>query len=360
MKHRLPALAPSPLPPLYARWTDELLGGPVPPEPRATCSACPMLPEAGATLRPGAFFDPRTKCCTYVPRLPNFLVGRALADEDTPGRASLEARIERRVAVSPLGLGVPASYALLYEHAAQHDAFGRVPDLRCPHFLDDGRCGVWRHRGAVCSTWFCRHERGLVGRDLFRRGLEPLLREVERDLSRYCALRLEVDPTAIEVMLPNTRDSARRGVHGMELGELDQALYAQSWGGWLGRERAFFCACAELVEPLAWADVVRIAGPTVQLLAALTRELLRRAEDPTLPARLRPGTFRVLEARGASVRVTSYSPHDAIDIPAPALALLPAFDGRPTRQVLRDHGPVLTEALVRQWVDFGILEVARE
>ena len=77
------------LPPLYARWTDELLGGPIPAETRATCLDCAMWVKEGRN--PAAYdpftgqeisFLPSTKCCTYVPSLPNFLAGGVLLDED--------------------------------------------------------------------------------------------------------------------------------------------------------------------------------------------------------------------------------------------------------------------------------------
>src|SRR5947209_14647397 len=85
------------LPPLYAAWMDQLLAGSIPEETEATCSDCAMCTTGSgqASVSP-FFFDPRTKCCTYIPQLPNFLVGRILADDDpafAAGRATVEARL---------------------------------------------------------------------------------------------------------------------------------------------------------------------------------------------------------------------------------------------------------------------------
>src|SRR5262245_52393001 len=102
-----PATAPAALPPLYAGWMDSLLGGAIPAEGRATCSSCAMLPPAGAAVEGSDhFFSPATKCCTYLPQLANFLVGRILGDQDpdpsaAAGRASVEARIDAGVGVTP-------------------------------------------------------------------------------------------------------------------------------------------------------------------------------------------------------------------------------------------------------------------
>ena len=59
-----------------------------------------MWPPAGTPTGPDLFFHRDTKCCTYLPDLPNFLVGRILEDPDpalAPGRASVERRIDARV-----------------------------------------------------------------------------------------------------------------------------------------------------------------------------------------------------------------------------------------------------------------------
>ena len=110
---------PSTLPPLYAAWIDELLAGPLPHESEATCEDCAMWSSAGASAEPDLFFHRDTKCCTYTPEIPNFLVGRILDDPDpalAPGRASVERRIDARIGVTPVGLLRPPVQALLYRH----------------------------------------------------------------------------------------------------------------------------------------------------------------------------------------------------------------------------------------------------
>src|ERR1017187_5837796 len=114
----LPDTEGEPLPSLYAQWITELLGGAIPRELRATCDACAMCArEEQKTASASYFFDPVVKCCSYVPDLHNFLVGRILSDTDPraqQGRATVQTRIADAVGVTPLGLKQPPVYAQLY------------------------------------------------------------------------------------------------------------------------------------------------------------------------------------------------------------------------------------------------------
>jgi hypothetical protein len=73
--------------------------------------------------RPGQamlFFNAETKCCTYLPALYNFLVGSILTDKDPAfavGRASVEARLDAQVEVTPLGLGMSRPFRVLGDMA---------------------------------------------------------------------------------------------------------------------------------------------------------------------------------------------------------------------------------------------------
>src|SRR5215470_18692050 len=90
-----------PLPPLYAKWMAELLEGPIPRESRATCDDCAMCePEEEQKGPQSNYYDPTIKCCTYIPDLHNFLVGRILSDNDPAtewGRGTVEERIKAGV-----------------------------------------------------------------------------------------------------------------------------------------------------------------------------------------------------------------------------------------------------------------------
>jgi len=347
------------LPPLYAGWVRELLGGPIPRETEATCAQCAMWPH-GAEDRGSRslYFDPVIKCCTYVPNLSNFLVGRILSDTDPaarPGRASVERRIAAGIGVTPLGVRQSPIFKLLYENSS--DFFGRARALVCPHYLvNSGGCGIWRHRSSTCATWFCKHVRGQLGYTFWRDSLHWLLHAVEDDLARWCLLELQPGDEVLRELAAGPADS----LTGATLDHrVDEEAYARAWGEWQGHERQFFLRCAALVEPLSWSDVLTIAGPQARSYAELTRRAYARLLSDDIPPALEAGSMRLVQMRDGITRVSSYSTYDPLDVPGAVMELLRYFDGRPTADALaaiaRERGLRLEPALVRKMVDFGLL-----
>ncbi len=358
-KRRLPIAPPSVLPPLYARWMAELLQGPLPRETEATCDDCAMLPAEGKQEHGSAYFDPVAKCCSYQPTLPNFLVGAILADEDGHGRRTVEARIDARVGVRPVGLAVPPGYAAQYELVGQQ-AFGRTRSLCCPHQLEGGGCGIWLHRNSVCATWYCKHLRGGVGFAFWRGGVEPLIRAIEEEVALHCVAELGVPAGAMGAMFPRKRLPNRDAL----IDTVDEGIYTKMWGRWRGRERELFRRSAKIAGALSWSDIVAIAGPEVRLHAASAKESYRALRSKKLPAALRVGTFKVLGVSEAGVRVEAYSDYDLLELPSELMQVLHHFDGRPVREVrrgvARESGVEIDDDFLRMLLDFGILVDAKE
>jgi hypothetical protein len=353
-----------PLPGLYAKWITELLGGGIPRESRATCGSCAMCAREGQESASASyFFDPVVKCCSYVPDLHNFLVGRILSDTDPAaqhGRATVQKRIADAVGITPVGLKQPPVYALLYKRSS--DAFGRNRTLRCPHYLEDGNlCGIWRNRESTCATWFCKHLRGHVGYTFWRDSLHPLLKAVEQDLAHWCVLQLGCGTDALRDLVDSGAwTSGAEAITSDALdNRVDQKAYARIWGKWRGREHEFFCRCGELVSPLSWADVLAICGPTTRAYAQLTQEAYGRLTSDDIPSNLTVGRFEVLQVKRAVTRVNTYNNFDPLDVPNTVMELLPYFDGRLVVDALAaiadERGMSLDTALVRKMVDFKLL-----
>jgi hypothetical protein len=325
------------LPPLYAAWMRELLGADVPGEARSTCEDCAMVPKDPA--EPGPRFDGRIKCCMFLPKLPNFLVGRVLLEGEPAGVDSVRARIADGAGLSPTGLGIPKPWATRYEAAKSGGRFGQELDLRCPHWVDDagGRCGIWAHRESVCTTWFCRHERGAVSRH-FWNALQQLLDRVEEALAK---------------------DNA-------------EALGATGggWGPWVEDTEGYFEACARRVEDLLWRDVVRIGGFEVRFRARLVKEAWRALQEKGVPPVLQCGRISSAVLPDGRVRVWGYSQYDPLDLAPELAALLPRFDGRPLDDVLAElatagadalpGGLVFDEARLQELFDRRILDLPPE
>jgi hypothetical protein len=321
------------LPPLYARWARDLLGADIPRETEATCADCAMVGGDDVSFRPD------TKCCTFYPVLPNFLVGRLL---DVP---SIAARIDAGVGATPLGLEAPAAYRAVYGAAAS--TFGRARSMRCPHYLEDGGlCAIWDHRNATCSTWFCKHVRGAVG-DRFWRAIGSFLHILEVELSLLCVERLGLDPGGVLAVEPSRPTAA-------ELDASGEPDPGKRWGTWVGRERELYRACAELVAPMTLAEILAAIGPRARLAGRVAGARFADLRDTRVPERVTLGLVQI-RRHGDAARVTAYRPYDPIEIPVELASVLWQFDGRPWREVAAEHGFELDEALVRLLVDFEVL-----
>jgi hypothetical protein len=358
----------SALPPLYASWMERALPGAIPSESKATCDKCAMCTRSDEPSNGASFFNSETKCCTYLPELYNFLVGAVLADEDPAmekGRASVEERLEAKLEVTPLGLGKSPSYNLLYEHSL--DAFGLSRKMRCPHYIEEegGSCGIWRHRNAVCTTWFCKHERGATGLKFWRTILR-LLSQVEKELSRWCVLELGLETKALELLLLHT--PTNRSQNKLNAEQIDHVAdlkaYRQLWGKWMGQEREFYQECARLVSNLSWEDILQICGPEVLLLTRLTREAYSRLTSNRLPESVRLKPLKILEVGRDWVKVKAYSNYDPLKVPRKLFEALPDLKGQLTVEALQtvanEKGLRLTNRLIQKMVDFEILTAETE
>lgn len=352
-----PPSSSSPLPPLYDRWMQALLAAPLAPETEATCDRCAMCKEHEDRGTGIEYFKPDRKCCTFMPNLPNFLVGSILADTEAgtgPGKASVERRIAAGLAVTPLGLGDPAVRRLLYE-AGGDEGFGKSRALLCPHFAEDtGLCGIWRHRNSVCATYFCKHVRGAVGFRLWT-ALRGLLGTVETTLAEWCVLELGFEPEALKHISEQESPLDAKALDGVP----DAAVQRRLWGSWHGREKEFYLEAAKLVEPLSWDQVVQIGGPSLRMCAVLAKDAHSKATSESLPPKLVPGALMTMPLPGGMTRVTTYRAYDPLSLPNEMIEVLSHFDGRPTEEVLasleREHGVAVERDLLLQLVDFEIL-----
>jgi Fe-S-cluster containining protein len=225
-------------------------------EEKATCSSCVMCPSASGAAPGAIHFRPDTKCCTFHPTLPNYLVGAILGDRSPAldiGRARIRDKIANRVGVTPMWLAAPRKLTLLLD-AARDEAFGRSLLLRCPYFeADGGRCTIWMHRESSCTTFFCRYSQGADGL-AFWKALEHYFRYVERSLARYATRALGTDLTEPGV--------ARGALTLEDLEDMPPAAdqYARYWGSWQGREEEFYVASYASIAELSRDAFLSIVG----------------------------------------------------------------------------------------------------
>ncbi len=354
------AADPTRLPAPYDRWVRQMLGRVPAAESRATCHDCAMCAKPDTpTVAQRIVFDPLTRCCTYQPHLPNFLAGGVLAstdDESAFGRATLQRRMESGNATL-LGVRIDPAYQFLYREANEQ-AFGRARSLRCPHHRDDGGCGIWAHRPAVCATWFCKHERGAVGRRLWM-DLYRTLVAVERVVSLWCLRQMGVPAESQRAAMAALDHGPALDASSLD-NNPDPDHQQHLWGDWQGREAEFYIACAAQVDSLGWGDVLTLGGIEVALMVDSVRQSAMAADDLSLPPRLHAGAFAVCGGAAGQLWLQGYSEFDPLAVGAEVLALVARCDGRDREVILAEHAAVHgqrpSRMLLRTLLDAGILQ----
>jgi Fe-S-cluster containining protein len=284
------------------------------------------------------FFRPDTKCCTYHPRLPNYLVGAILSDEDAAmaeGRRRIQEKIARGVAVNPQWIKAPTRYNILYSNSKQ--VFGRAQALRCPYYeANGGLCTIWRYREAVCSTYFCKYVAGADGRK-FWMTLKTWLTLAEIQLSRYALLQLLPD----YVLLGKDKADNQSGpltVEDLDDQRLPEKDYSELWHPWVGREEEFYRRSYELVRALSVDEFENLLGLDGIVEQSILQRLYSNAVSPKLPARLKLNPSATTQwLPDGSIALASYSEFDAVALPGAAYALLVEFTGKEPVEVVRQR-----------------------
>ena len=217
------------LPEIYVAFLPEQLREPLPRESFATCGDCPMCLKDGQEPEPNVrYFSSDSKCCTFRPSLPNYLVGGLLSDENPAleeGRWRIREKIGMRTGVTPHGVLAPRKYSLLYKTGGPGN-FGKTSSLLCPYFdRRNGRCSVWRFREAVCCTYFCRSIAGRHGK-VFWETFKLYLLQIQDALIKYALYELGLEPVQI---LENAEEEGP--LSAAEVDELppSEAEYGRHW-----------------------------------------------------------------------------------------------------------------------------------
>lgn len=294
------------LPAPFLRLVPELGAESFPDEPYATCASCSMAPRPGGPGEGETVFTAPARCCTYHPRLMNFLAGRALRRGGI-GAERVRLRIRDRDGVRARGIDPPAAWEARWDQKGS-EGFGRDPGLNCPFWVDGTalKCAIYQDRNVVCRTWHCKLRYGGRGYDVWA-GLAAILARLERELSTWCVETLpnvpgdDADPEAIE---------------------------------------RFYVACADRVDALTDADVERFRTPRVlSLVGALSGHVAER--DAGMPDVLQPRIQDWIRKPTVTILV-SWSSLDRVETPPWIFELLSRLDGvRPWRQAVAETASAL-------------------
>jgi hypothetical protein len=312
------------LPPVYRHLLPEVFDRPALVETRATCDDCAMCGEQDAREVENVTFLASTKCCTFHPQLPNYLVGALLEDaspELEEGRRRAREHIASGVRITPRWVAPSRKLRALYR-AARHEAFGRSEELLCRYY-DDGRCTIWRYRESYCSTFFCKHVAGEDGRQHWRR-LRAYLDEVERILARHFAQ--EIAPELVEPKPIMTLEE-------LEDAPIHPRDYARWWGAWEGREEELYREAARRLAEMTREQLDALLSKEARRrlpLVATSGDRALRAETPATLA-LASNVRAEPIGDGSRVRVTGYSEYDPLVLGADVFERL-ARVSEPTKE----------------------------
>lgn len=177
--------------------------------PLLDCDICTKSLASEHSVRWSQF-----KCCTFQPYIPNFALGKWLAEGGELPNLKFDHSWR------PLGLVPGLAYREMYLKTADEE---RGADLLCA-FYDSAhrRCTIWSARPSECSTFFCKGKTKVI-EQISRAGFEA-----ETSFAQMALLALNFDEADVWAQVdllnfenvegppPLTRQNA-------------QELYLQSW-----------------------------------------------------------------------------------------------------------------------------------
>ncbi len=212
----------------------ELRGLRLPDERRATCMNCPKSCYED--------YRPDYRCCTYHPRIPNYLLG--LNALGANGDLALDIILEKGLLL-PEGMNHAPLQWYDYLDDLENENFGKSQKVLCPMLEEStGYCRAHAFRNSVCSTFFCLKDHGQTGDD-FWSSVQTLGTQVELSLSQWCLKMLGFD---LQGYFQKMTDLAKDiGTVSSETGWKKHVL-DQLWGTWRGREKELIKECGRLAS----------------------------------------------------------------------------------------------------------------
>lgn len=167
-------------------------------ETKATCHDCAMTVQK-RDPRARTIYQAHLKCCTFEPRLPNYLVGEFLATVSTPS-PGLRQKLAEKTDCLPLAVLPSAEYTRKFTRRKPGD-FGQREDLLCSYYDRKAQnCSIWRSRGSVCTAFYCMSDLGAQGLR-FWKALGDFLHHVEMALAEEALTHLDFSPRQVSEQL---------------------------------------------------------------------------------------------------------------------------------------------------------------
>lgn len=208
----------------------------LPAERQSTCMSCPKT----CTEQ----YRPDYRCCTYHPRIPNFLLGLALVSDK---KGVLAPILEGSAMITPEGLHESPAQWYAYLADTKDEKFGKSQNVLCPLLdTENGLCRVHAFRNSVCSTFFCLKDHGAKSENFWEQ-LLALGSQVETLLSQWALKQIGFDFDAYTERLNAHANQIETlsliGSKGWKKTSLEML-----WGDWYGKELELYKQTARLIS----------------------------------------------------------------------------------------------------------------
>lgn len=271
LKYQLPRLYENLLPREILNFTPE--------EKKATCDTCAM---ARPRHRGKIHYREDLKCCTFHPFLANYMVG-ALFYENSAAEAQriFRDKISRREYALPIGMVAPVRYQVEFNHREEGE-FGQREDWLCPYYNKEKQnCNVWRNRGVVCTTFFCKSSYGKTGLKFWER-FSNYLWYVELALLEEALVMLDFSPRQIMELLDyhNRQEGTAAEKKSWVLPEKKAR---ELWNGYFEDQEGFYKKCYDIVANLdkkAFHEMIGEQGQSLEEDLFTMLPLLKVQESP--------------------------------------------------------------------------------
>ena len=266
------------LPPFYEKLLPREVLEFVPQETKANCDSCSMARPCNTDK---IHYRPDLKCCTFHPFLPNYLIGALLSDSSaTEAHKIFKGKISRREYALPIGMVAPIKYQVEFNNRDEHE-FGQREDWLCPYYNKEKQnCNVWRHRGVVCTTYFCKSSYGKLGEQFWEK-LSNYIWYVESALLEEALVMMDFSPRQVMTLLDyhnrNEGSAAEKKTN-----FLPEAKAKDLWNGYYDDQEGFYKKTFEIISGLDKKSFHELLGDMGQSLEEELFEII-----PQLPAALR-------------------------------------------------------------------------
>lgn len=258
----------------------EVLNIEIPEERYADCNNCHHC-----VSKQDAFVN--TKCCTYYPVIPNYMIG-ALLSTDNPlleeGRKRMRHLVAQKKGVTPYGIIPTLQHDVLYQNSIAkkntHVDKQTAESLLCP-FYNNGTCSIWSHRTELCSTFFCMSSGGDVGK-IFWTTFQKYFTAIEFKLSIHAMQQLHYPVNMIRIKPLNPQN--------LKLDTLDcqlnAELYGKIWQSWKGKEIEWYLDCYSVIQKMNATNTMQLLGIEEQLLEQKIKSKAQKFIENQIPNHL--------------------------------------------------------------------------